>query len=151
MKLELPDDIKALSDEQVIEILDTQPITQVNSALWYLTRRIRDLVRQAGVLVTPAGKKLMIGTDKFSWREDELISQFPGVGEHVVTVKCSTVQKAEMVVGYALESGFTPEEVSHSIEPKLALVNKMIKTLPKDQVALLLDMRTPNGRIEEVN
>jgi hypothetical protein len=65
-----------------------------------------------------------------------------------VTVACSSTEKAEQIISYALESGWEPDDVAHTMKPDTRLVNQLIKTVAPEKAAQLLALRTANGKIE---
>lgn len=141
-------DPKTASVEELADwwAANAEEIQATESWAWQAKRRLREALRDRGVIDTLTGR-LTLGTDKWLWNRPGLIEEFPEVGAHQVVVATGTAHRSEQVISYLLESGFGPDDFDHEIRPDLRLVNRVIKLSP-EKAKRLLDLRVPDGKIE---
>jgi len=142
-------DPKTASVEELADFwaANAEEIQATDSWILSAKRRLREALRDRLVVDTLSGR-LTLSTDAFVYDIEGLVEQFPEVGLHSVTVECQTTEKAEQIISYALESGWDPVDVDHSMRPDKRLINRLIKTGAPEKAAALLGLRTANGRIE---
>src|SRR5580700_1748456 len=136
---DLPDDITELAAYYAYHI---ERIRAWDSALWHAKRRLMDVVKDTGPIVTPFGR-LGVEPTGYEYDDEAAAAIMPALITGASATFNGTLPEIERALSLVLEEIPTLEfSVKHTVDRK-----EMLRTirLKGDAAALLEDCRTPKG------